>query len=100
MALELTELAGRLVSEQGQLQVITLFVSVLRRIWNHISWADITPPLYLPATVITFFLLALPPLSESTLQALWHVLRSHISSWSGPLLQLEVDDLFRRYGAT
>src|ERR1700761_2371331 len=96
---KLTELAESLISGQAQLQTIILFIYILRRLWDHVTFEGV-PPAYLPSDITSFLLSALYPLSADVLESLWSTWRSHISAWSGPTLQSEVDNLFRQHGAT
>lgn len=96
----LINMAHALASSQSQdnFKNTIIFVTVLRRLWNYIVFEDNIVPDHLPQAVVSFLLLALKPILEATIQYLWTVLRLNISSWSGPLSELEVDHLLCQYG--
>ena len=97
MASPLSTLAEALLTTQAELQMIVLFVSVIQRLWEHIHFEGRTP-YYLPEAIVSFLTFALQTTSTSMIQDLWRILHQDISSWKGPVLQVQMDDLFRQFG--
>ena len=98
--------ASALRSQQQHIYLLTLFVTILKRLWQHILYetsASVHALSHFKLTpIVNFLLLVLQPLAVSLsmeiLHTLWQSLHWHIPTWTGPLLEPEVDDLFREYG--
>ncbi|KAJ7048561.1 hypothetical protein C8F01DRAFT_52735 [Mycena amicta] len=101
--MDLAALAASFSVQHVELHAIILFVSILKRIWEHLLYHNSdNVPTSLPVDVISFLLAALQPMlaniQRGDIEALWTTLAAQIPVWSGSLLEGPADDVFRVHG--
>ncbi|KAK7026535.1 hypothetical protein R3P38DRAFT_2527960 [Favolaschia claudopus] len=93
-SLKLADIAAAMAAAQSQSSNVTLFVSIMKRLWN-----TVVEDANLPDNIVSFLVQVLPtPATVDEIQSLWQELRIHIPTWQGPLLQNEVDNCLRQFG--
>jgi hypothetical protein len=100
MTVSLAELASALAAAKLQLSVedAVLYLSILKRLWNHIEFEGQLPT-YLPANLQEFLRLCLETTTPEALDMLWETMKGYVPLWEASAgIVTQVDDCFRRLG--